>query len=66
MIETNRLYAAEGQQLMQERDVSQSYNVPTICVCVIHQIHKALDMNVFVCPGARVPASRGSSVGRRE
>lgn len=30
LIETNRLYAAEGQRLMQERDVSETINESVI------------------------------------
>lgn len=33
LIETNRLYAAEGQRLMQERDVSETFNGSMILVC---------------------------------
>lgn len=32
LIETNRLYAAEGQRLMQERDVSETLKGPTVFV----------------------------------
>lgn len=32
LIETNRLYAAEGQRLMQERDVSEAVNGFTVFI----------------------------------
>lgn len=35
LIETNRLYAAEGQRLMQERDVSETVNGSAVCVYYI-------------------------------
>ncbi len=33
LTETNRLYAAEGQRLMQERDVSEIINGSVVLVC---------------------------------
>lgn len=44
MTETNRLYAAEGQRLMQERDVSE-----TTSGCVCHVIVISSAECVFVC-----------------
>lgn len=68
MTETNRLYAAEGQRLMQERDVSETINGLMILVSCGHShltvifythnvknmflIHKCAESVFCMCPGA--------------
>lgn len=82
LTETNRLYAAEGQRLMQERDVSETINGLMILVSCGHShltvifythnvknmflIHKCAESVFCMCPGAWVPAPCGSSVGGGE
>ena len=62
LIETNRLYAAEGQRLMQERDVSETLDNKSVSCGHGHssvtfyittpRICFALNKFLCMCPGA--------------
>lgn len=68
MTETNRLYAAEGQRLMQERDVSKATYGSVCHVITVNRLFAALRMSrtECVCSGSGVFAPRGSPFRRGE